>query len=71
LAESKNASILRKHFAYSHIPQRFAQVVNDFCREHLSPHINFHRPCLFAETITAKKGRKRYPYKLMMTPQRV
>lgn len=69
-AESKNGSIVRKHFGYSHIPQRFAHVVNDFCREHLNPYINFHRPCLFAETITDPKGRqrKRYPYKLMMTP---
>ena len=69
-AESKNASIVRKHFGYSHIPQRFARVVNDFCREHLNPYINFHRPCLFAETRTDAKGRqcKRYPYKLMMTP---
>lgn len=69
-AESKNGSIVRKHFGYSHIPQRFARVVNDFCREHLNPYLNFHRPCLFAETITDSKGRqrKRYPYKLMMTP---
>ena len=39
-------------------------------RDHLDPYVNFHRPCLFAETITDAKGRqrKRYPYKLMMTP---
>ena len=69
-AESKNAAIVRKHLGYSHIPQRFATLVNTFCREHLNPYINFHRPCLFAETITDTKGRqrKRYPYKLMMTP---
>ncbi len=69
-AESKNGSIVRKHLGYSHIPQRFARVVNEFCREHLNPYINLHRPCLFAETITDAKGRqrKRYPYKLMMTP---
>jgi hypothetical protein len=69
-AESKNASIVRKHFGYSHIPQRFAPLVNDFCRAHLNPYINFHRPCLFAHTIIDKKGRqrKRYPYSLMMTP---
>lgn len=44
--------------------------MNAFCRDHLNPYINFHRPCLFAETITDAKGRqrKRYPYKLMMTP---
>ena len=36
----------------------------------LNPYINFHRPCLFAQTIIDTKGRsrKRYPYKLMMTP---
>jgi transposase InsO family protein len=69
-AESKNGSIVRKHLGYSHIPQRFAPLVNTFCRDHLNPYVNFHRPCLFAETITDAKGRqrKRYPYKLMMTP---
>jgi len=69
-AESKNGAIVRKHLGYSHIPQRFASLVNAFCREHLNPYVNFHRPCLFAETITDAKGRqrKRYPYKLMMTP---
>ena len=69
-AESKNGAIVRKHLGYSHIPQHFATLVNTFCRDHLNPYINFHRPCLFAETITDAKGRsrKRYPYKLMMTP---
>ncbi|MGA8146559.1 MAG: hypothetical protein WB870_03160 [Gallionellaceae bacterium] len=69
-AESKNGAIVRKHLGYSHIPQCFATLVNAFCRDHLNPYINFHRPCLFAETITDEKGRqrKRYPYKLMMTP---
>ncbi len=69
-AESKNGAIVRKHLGYSHIPQRFASLVNAFCRDHLTPYINFHRPCLFAETITDAKGRqrKRYPYALMMTP---
>jgi len=69
-AESKNGSIVRKHLGYSHIPQRFAPLVNAFCRDHLNPYVNFHRPCLFAETITDAKGRqrKRYPYQLMMTP---
>ena len=69
-AESKNGAIVRKHLGYSHIPQRFASLVNAFCRDHLNPYVNFHRPCLFAETITDARGRqrKRYPYKLMMTP---
>jgi transposase InsO family protein len=69
-AESKNGAIVRKHLGYSHIPQCFATLVNTFCCDHLNPYINFHRPCLFAETITDAKGRqrKRYPYKLMRTP---
>ena len=69
-AESKNAAVVRKHLGYSHIPQRFATLVNAFCRDYLNPYVNFHRPCLFAETITDTKGRqrKRYPYRLMMTP---
>lgn len=69
-AESKNNAIVRKHLGYSHIPQRFATPVNEFCRDHLNPYINFHRPCLYAETITDARGRqrKRYPYQLMMTP---
>ena len=69
-AESKNGSIVRKHLGYAHIPQCFAAKVNAFCRDYLNPYINFHRPCLFAETLTDTKGkqRKRYPYRLMMTP---
>ncbi len=69
-AESKNGAIVRKHLGYGHIPQRFAAPVNAFCRDYLNPYVNFHRPCLFAETITDAKGkqRKRYPYRLMMTP---
>ena len=69
-AESKNAAVVRKHLGYSHIPQRFATLVNAFCHDYLNPYVNFHRPCLFAETIPDAKGRqrKRYPYQLMMTP---
>ena len=69
-AESKNNAIVRKHLGYSHIPQPFASLVNAFCRDHLNPYINFHRPCLFAAILTDAKGRqrKRYPYELMMTP---
>jgi transposase InsO family protein len=69
-AESKNGAIVRKHLGYSHIPQRFATLVNAFCQAHLNPYVNFHRPCLFAETFIDANGRqrKRYPYALMMTP---
>ena len=70
LAETKNGAVIRKHLGYVHIPQRHATEVNVWCVEHLNPYVNFHRPCLFAETITDKKGktRKRYPLRLIMTP---
>ena len=70
LAESKNASTVRKYLGYSHIPQLFASQVNTFTVEVLSPYLNFHRPCHFPTEYTDKKGklRKRYQYQDMMTP---
>ena len=39
-------------------------------KEALNKSINYHRPCLFPETVTDKTGkkRKRYPYESLMTP---
>lgn len=70
LVESKNGSIVRKHLGFAHIPSRFAQQVNAFTVNVLSPYLNFHRPCLFAEESVDAKGKrtKRYPYTLLMTP---
>jgi transposase InsO family protein len=70
LVESKNGSIVRKHLGYEHIASRFAQQVNAFTLNVLSPYLNFHRPCLFPEEIIDAKGKrkKRYPYTLLMTP---
>ena len=70
LAESKNASTVRKYLGYSHIPQHCASQVNAFTVEVLSPYLNFHRPCHFPTEYTDKKGRirKRYRYQDMMTP---
>lgn len=70
LVESKNASVVRKHLGYAHIPGRFASQVNAFTQNVLSPYLNFHRPCFFPlEEIDARgRLRKRYPYHQMMTP---
>jgi len=70
LAESKNASTVRKYLGYSHIPQHCASQVNAFTVEVLSPYLNFHRPCHFPTEYTDKNGklRKRYRYQDMMTP---
>lgn len=70
LAESKNASVVRKHMGYGHIPQRFAMIINDFYVEVFNPWLNLHRPCMFAsEKINAKgKITKRYKPEDVKTP---
>lgn len=70
LAESKNASVVRKIFGYTHISPKWASEINRFNREYLNPYINYHRPCFFPETIINAKGKQQkiYPYKNMMTP---
>jgi transposase InsO family protein len=70
LAESKNGSVIRKHFGYSHIPQPFAEPVNELCQTYLMPYLNFHRPCFFPTTEIDAQGKavKHYRYADMMTP---
>jgi len=70
LAESKNASVVRKIFGYQHISQKWAGKINEFNRLYLNPHLNYHRPCFFPEIKEDKKGkqRKHYGYENMMTP---
>lgn len=70
LAESKNASIVRKHMGYDHIPQQYAKPINAFYQETFNPWLNLHRPCLFATEIISPKGKiiKRYKHKDVKTP---
>ena len=72
LAESKNGSVVRKTFGYTHIPQQHASRFNTFCCEFLNPFLNFHRPCLFATELPdpKKPGRIKRVYRAKdaMTP---
>lgn len=70
LAESKNASVVRKTFGYHHIQQAWAEEINVFNQQHLIPFLNYHRPCYFPTVIIDAKGkqRKKYPYDKMQTP---
>jgi len=70
LAESKNASVVRKHMGYSHIPQQFAKPINAFYQKTFNPWLNLHRPCLFATSVTNAKGKivKRYRHEDVKTP---
>lgn len=70
LAESKNASVVRKQFGYAHIPQAHATAINDFYPVTFNPWLNFHRPCLFATETISPKGKvvKRYRHAEVKTP---
>lgn len=70
LAESKNASVVRKQFGYTHIPQAHAAAINDFYLATFNPWLNFHRPCLFATETVSPKGKivKHYRHEDVTTP---
>jgi hypothetical protein len=70
LAESKNASVVRKHMGYEHIPQQYAKPINAFYQETFNPWLNFHRPCMFATEVISPKGKiiKRYKDEDVKTP---
>jgi len=70
LAESKNASVVRKHMGYSHIPQKYAKPINAFYQAVFNPWLNLHRPCMFASEIVSPKGKviKRYRHADVKTP---
>ena len=63
LVEGKNANVVRRFLGHDHIPQRFAPLVDAFAREHLSPYLNYHRPCLFATEREGANGRIRRVYR--------
>lgn len=70
LVESKNGAIVRKHLGCCHIPQQWANQINQFYQNYLNPYINFHRPCYYPVVTIDKRGKqkKQYPYQSMMTP---
>ena len=62
LVEGKNAHVVRRHLGHEHIAARFADDVDAFARGHLSPFVNFHRPCLYATEYVDSKGKVRRKY---------
>ena len=70
LVESKNGSVIRKLYGYTHIPQQYATDFAELNSQHVYRYVNFHRPCYFPTTIIDSKGkqRKKYRYCDMMTP---
>ena len=70
LVESKNGSVVRKLYGYTHVPQQYAADFTELNRDQVYRYVNFHRPCYFASTAIDHKGRehKKYRYDDMMTP---
>ena len=70
LVETKNGSVVRKQLGYAYIPQRCAELINEFNRSFFNPYINFHRPCFFPVSVIDSKAkiRKTYPYEMVRTP---
>ncbi|TMO21430.1 integrase, partial [Pseudoalteromonas sp. S4492] len=61
---------IRKLLGHAHIPQHHAERFNQFDRDHLTPYVNYHRPCFYPEIETDDRGKEKkvYRYKNMMTP---
>jgi transposase InsO family protein len=70
LAETKNGSVIRKHFGYAYIEQRHAKPINQFYRTYMNPYLNFHRPSGFATRVldTKKPGKYKNVYNTYLTP---
>ncbi len=64
LIEGKNGSIVRKHMGHSHIPQEYAEAINQFYQEYFNLYLNFHRPCAYATVTTDSSGKRKKQYKL-------
>lgn len=70
LVESKNGSVIRKHFGYFHIPatEENADILNQFSQTWMIPYLNYHRPCGYATSKTDHKGKEKKKYDTYMTP---
>lgn len=68
LVEGKNAAVVRKHMGYHYIPKKHAKEINEFYREYLNPHLNFHRHCAYPTDYVDSRGKVRKAYEIYMTP---
>lgn len=64
LIEGKNGNVIRKHMGHSHIPQGYAESINQFYQTYFNPYLNFHRPCAYATVTTDGNGKRKKHYKL-------
>jgi len=68
LVEGKNGAIVRKYMGYSHIPKKYANMINSFYRDYLNSYLNHHRYCGYPTDYVDEKGKIRKKYEIYMTP---
>jgi transposase InsO family protein len=68
LIESKNGSVVRKHFGFWHIPKYEARKINTFYRDYFNDFLNYHRACSYPTTLVDDVGKKKKVYDEIMTP---
>jgi hypothetical protein len=68
LVEGKNAAVIRKQLGFSHIPKKYAPLIEEWCENYFNPYINFHRQCSFATDIINGKGKVAKVYDIYLTP---
>ncbi|MCB9834834.1 transposase family protein [Candidatus Nomurabacteria bacterium] len=72
LGESKNGSVIRKTFGYTHIPITAHNVsrINLFLSEYLNPYLNYYRASAYRKTEVLSNGKiiHSYPHKDYQTP---
>lgn len=64
LVETKNGSVIRKWFGYTHIEQKYAPQINTFYTKYFNEYLNYHRHCAFSSVTTDKKGKVKKMYKI-------
>lgn len=66
LVESKNGSVVRMFYGYTHVPQQYAARFTSLNQQQVYRYVNLYRPCYFATTEIDDKGkqRKRYRYEV-------
>ena len=67
LVESKNGSTIRKHMGRTHIPKKYAPIINEYYETHFNVYLNYHRICAYATDYTDKRGKVRKKYETYMT----
>lgn len=69
LVESKNGSIVRKNFGYTHLDESLVKEINKFNKTYFRIYLNYHRPCLYeTDIILDPKGREKKIYGQATTP---